>query len=131
LSRREAGAALALAQARVPTLVKHYRDELDTATDRAVAAVAGSLFKKAMSETHPQAAACGMFFLKTRGKWRENQTLSIGGDVEAPPVKIERAASTPTPSCSTSSPSWVRTSGPRSSDRLSRIGRVGRRSSAR
>jgi hypothetical protein len=34
-----------------------------------------------------------MFFLKTRGGWRENQTLHIGGDGEAPPVKVERVYS--------------------------------------
>jgi hypothetical protein len=34
-----------------------------------------------------------MFFLKTCGGWRENQTLHIGGDGEAPPVKVERVYS--------------------------------------
>jgi hypothetical protein len=77
----------------VDTLAKYYRTELDTATDKAVAQVAGSLFQKAISDTHPQAASCAMFFLKTRGKWRENQTLHIGGDGEAPPVKVERVYS--------------------------------------
>jgi hypothetical protein len=33
-----------------------------------LAQVAGSLFQKAISDTHPQAASCAMFFLKTRGK---------------------------------------------------------------
>ena len=53
------------------TLRKHYRDELDAGAPRAIAAVAHSLFKKAISDTHPQAAACAMFFLKTRARWRE------------------------------------------------------------
>jgi hypothetical protein len=46
------------------TLVKHYRVELDTATDKAIAQVAGSLFRKAISDDHPQAESCAMFFLK-------------------------------------------------------------------
>ena len=46
-----------------------------------------------MSETHPQAAACGMFFLKTRGGWREKNSLTVGGDPEAGPVKVERVYS--------------------------------------
>jgi hypothetical protein len=76
----------------IDTLQRHYREELDTATDKAVAKVAGSLFQKAIGDG-PQSAACAMFSLKTRGKWRENQTLHIGGDGEAPPVKVERVYS--------------------------------------
>jgi hypothetical protein len=76
----------------IDTLQRHYREELDTATDKAVAKVAGSLFQKAMGDG-PQSAACAMFFLKTRGKWRENNSLTVGGDPEAGPVKIERVYS--------------------------------------
>jgi hypothetical protein len=92
----------------VDTLAKYYRTELDTATDKAVAQVAGSLFQKAISDTHLQAASCAMFFLKTRGKWRENQTLHLGGDGEAPPVKVERRTiRPPRPPKMMSDISWI------------------------
>lgn len=49
------------------TLLKHYRDELDLASAKANAAVAGKLYKKAM-------AGCTtsmIFWLKTRARWSE------------------------------------------------------------
>lgn len=52
----------------VDTLAKHYRHELDTALTRANAAVANKLFRKA---TEGDDLSAMIFWLKTRGKWRE------------------------------------------------------------
>ncbi len=53
------------------TLRKHYRDELDTGHIMALAKVAESLFRKATSDS-PQSVTTAIFWLKTRGGWREN-----------------------------------------------------------
>ena len=52
------------------TLRKHYRDELDTGQIKATAKVAESLFRKATSDG-PQSVTAAIFWLKTRGGWRE------------------------------------------------------------
>ena len=75
----------------VDTLTRYYRTELDTSTDKAVAKVAGSLYQKAIGDG-PQAVNAAQFFLKMRGKWREHQALTIGGDPDNP-LKIERVYS--------------------------------------
>ena len=59
----------------VPTLLKHFREELSDGTLQANAQVAGSLFKLAMSGNI--AAQC--FWLKTRGKWRETNHFEVTG----------------------------------------------------
>lgn len=53
------------------TLVKHYKPELDTSLARANSDIAHSLFQQAKSGN----VAAQIFWLKTRGRWREN-----GGD---------------------------------------------------
>ena len=52
------------------TLRKHYRDELDTGQTKATAKVAESLFRKATTDG-PQSVTAAIFWLKTRGGWRE------------------------------------------------------------
>jgi len=52
------------------TLRKHYREELDTGQIKATAKVAESLFRKATGEG-PQSVTAAIFWLKTRGGWRE------------------------------------------------------------
>ena len=52
------------------TLRKHYRDELDTGQIKATARVAEFLFHKATTEG-PQCVTAAIFWLKTRGGWRE------------------------------------------------------------
>jgi hypothetical protein len=52
------------------TLRKHYRDELDTGHIKATAKVAESLFRKATGEG-AQSVTAAIFWLKTRGGWRE------------------------------------------------------------
>src|SRR3990167_8608810 len=52
------------------TLRKHYRSELDTGHIKATAKVAEFLFRKATTEGS-QAVTAAIFWLKTRGGWRE------------------------------------------------------------
>ena len=54
-----------------PTLRAHYRAELDGAALRANAAVAGNLFKMATGDG-PRAVTAAIFWMKTRGGWKEN-----------------------------------------------------------
>lgn len=60
------------------TLRKHYRDELDTGHIKATAKVAESLFRKATTEGS-QSVTAAIFWLKTRGGWRETpQDHNVG-----------------------------------------------------
>ena len=52
------------------SLRKHYRGELDTGHIKATAKVAEFLFRRATTEG-PQAVTAAIFWLKTRGGWRE------------------------------------------------------------
>jgi hypothetical protein len=52
------------------TLRKHYRGELDTGHVKATAKVAESLFRKATGDGS-EAVIAAIFWLKTRGGWRE------------------------------------------------------------
>ncbi len=52
------------------TLRKHYRHELDNGQVKATAKVAESLFRKATGEA-PQSVTAAIFWLKTKGGWRE------------------------------------------------------------
>ena len=62
------------------TLRKHYRDELDTGQIKATAKVAESLYRKATSDGS-QSVTAAIFWLKTRGGWREtpqNHEVELG-----------------------------------------------------
>lgn len=72
----------------VDTLVKYYREELDTALDKANAQVAGSLFKKAISDNHPGGVTAAIFWMKTRGRWKEANALEVSG-ADGGPVRSE------------------------------------------
>ena len=52
------------------TLRKYYRDELDLGATKATAKVAEFLFRKATTEGH-QCVTAAIFWMKTRGGWRE------------------------------------------------------------
>jgi hypothetical protein len=65
------------------TLRKHYREELDTGQTKATAKVAESLFRKATSEG-PQSVTAAIFWLKTRGGWRETSVHEIAGPNQQP-----------------------------------------------
>ena len=70
------------------TLVKHYKRELDCGLDTCISQVAASLFRKAVSNDHPQSATSAIFFLKTRARWRETNSLLVGGDPDAEPLTV-------------------------------------------
>ncbi len=53
------------------TLRKHYREELDTGQIKATAKVAEFLFRKATTDG-PQCVTAAIFWMKTRGGWRES-----------------------------------------------------------
>lgn len=62
-----------------PTLLKHYRDELDQGITKANAKVAESLFRKAIGDG-PQAITAAIFWAKTRMRWKEPpQSHEIAG----------------------------------------------------
>ena len=60
------------------TLVKYYSHELETGLNRAVVSVASKVYKTAVSDKN-NALNAAMFFLKTRGGWRENNTIEVTG----------------------------------------------------
>ncbi len=64
------------------TLIKYFREELDTGAIRANALIAGSLFNKAKSGD----TASMIFWLKTRARWREVSTTELTGANGAPLV---------------------------------------------
>lgn len=57
------------------TLEKHYRQELDNGATKAIAKVAGALFKRAMGDD-AAAVSAQIFFLKTRARWSETVNVS-------------------------------------------------------
>lgn len=64
------------------TLRLHYRKELDTGIDLALAKVAGSLFKKATSQELTSASvSAAIFWLKTRGGWKEKSEVEHSGEI--------------------------------------------------
>jgi hypothetical protein len=65
------------------TLRKHYRDELDTGAVKATAKVAEFLYRKATTDG-PQAVTAAIFWLKTRGGWKETSVQEFAG----PPPKL-------------------------------------------
>lgn len=70
------------------TLRLYYREELDTATAKANARVAGVLYKKCLDD---EDTASVIFWLKTRAKWSEtiktqNQTLDKDGNPIDDPI---------------------------------------------
>jgi len=65
------------------TLRKHYRDELDTGQTKATAKVAESLFRKATTDG-PQSVTAAIFWLKTRGGWKETSAVEVSGSGSHP-----------------------------------------------
>lgn len=68
------------------TLMKHFRDELDTAAAQANAKVAESLFRRATGEG-PSSVAAAIFWLKARAGWSESREQPMGKKEE----RMERA----------------------------------------
>lgn len=62
------------------TLHKHFKRELNRGAAMVKAKVTESLVKKALKEDHPQSAVCGMFIMKCRFGWRqEDRAVQVEG----------------------------------------------------
>ena len=74
------------------TLVKYYSHELDTGLNKAIVSVASKVYKTAVSDKN-NALNAAIFFLKTRGGWRENNTLEVtgpnGGPIQTESINID------------------------------------------
>ena len=70
------------------TLRAHFREDLDTGLDTAVTMVADAMFKRAISQTHPQGAVSGMFFLKCRAGWTEKHQVQFA-DKDGNDIKLD------------------------------------------
>lgn len=60
-----------------PTLLAHFRDELDLGMTKANSLVVESLFKKATGDG-PASVTAAIFWLKCRARWREETDLEKG-----------------------------------------------------
>ena len=76
----------------IPTLIKHYREELDIGMGVANLAVAQSLFKKATHPEKPDVTAA-IFWLKCRAGWRESDKVALPGKKEQQREEAERVTS--------------------------------------
>lgn len=70
------------------TLKKYFQDELDNGVSRINSAVAQNLFSIATSK-EPGSVAAAIFWMKTRGRWRETNHHVHSGDDKEPPIKID------------------------------------------
>jgi hypothetical protein len=69
------------------TLALHYPKELEGGGVRANAAVAQSLYRKAVG-VGPMSLTAAIFWMKTRGGWKETNVNEIKGKVGAPVAVI-------------------------------------------
>jgi len=76
-----------------PTLRKYYRQELDIGDAKSTAAVAQNMLNIAKDPNHKSAAMVGMFWLKTKGGWRETTKLEHTG-ADGGPIQLEARAAT-------------------------------------
>jgi hypothetical protein len=67
------------------TLKRHYREELDLGLARANAVVGGTLFAEAKRGN----LTAAIFWMKTRGGWRETAKLEHGG-VDGKPIEVRQ-----------------------------------------
>lgn len=68
-----------------PTLRKHFRREIETASAKANAAVAARLYERALNDPNP---AWAIFWLKTRAGWQERNRHELTGADGAPLVTL-------------------------------------------
>lgn len=68
----------------IPTLKKHFGQELKTGLLFANATISKRLFAKAKSGD----TASIIFWLKTRARWRTTQSIELAGDAGKPPIRI-------------------------------------------
>lgn len=68
------------------TLVKYYKEPLETSKSKAITKVAGTLYNKALKGDN----ACMIFYLKTQGGWRETTHHEVTGKDGAPMLAVIR-----------------------------------------
>lgn len=66
----------------VETLMKYYSEEMTQGRIKADAKVAGSLFKKAISDDHPQSTQSAIWWEKTRAGRRDKLDANVNGTIE-------------------------------------------------
>jgi hypothetical protein len=59
------------------TLLKHYADEWEKGEDRVNAKIAGNLASIASDRTHPRSVVAAIFWMKTRAKWNDGNSITI------------------------------------------------------
>jgi len=69
------------------SLQRHCKREFQIGTSTVVVNVATGLYQTAIDRKHSGHVAAAIFFLKTRGRWRENHDRD--DDKPLPPIKIE------------------------------------------
>jgi hypothetical protein len=80
------------------TLRKYYSEELQSGADKALTAVAGTLFSIATDRSHPKCATAAIFLLKAKGGWRENSPVQEEvGDPVTFSINIGTAGPQPLP----------------------------------
>jgi phage antirepressor YoqD-like protein len=62
-----------------PLLRRHYREELDSGHAVAISKVADVAYRIATDINHPKVAQMNQFWLRSRGKWTLNDTLTVTG----------------------------------------------------
>lgn len=67
----------------LPTLYKHYRDELDNGKHKIIAAVAGRAFQRAMAGENEMIK----LILRTRAGWSEKTALELSGK-DGKPIEV-------------------------------------------
>lgn len=82
LIKRPRGKGGELRPISIPTLVKHFRSELDEGEPSVIAKVADSLVKTALDRKHPGHVVAARFFLKARAGWRETDRVTHDGNVD-------------------------------------------------
>lgn len=65
------------------TLRKYYEEELANGADKAMSAVAATLFGIAMDKNHPKCVTAAIFLLKAKAGWRENEVAKDPDNPEA------------------------------------------------
>ena len=72
LTKRQIAKLLAIGEG---SMYKYYRNELETAESQALFNVATNLYNIATDPTNKSSAVAAMFWMKTRGGWREKNRL--------------------------------------------------------
>ena len=86
LTQAQIGKIMGMAE---ETIAKHFREELDSGEAKANSAVAQNLFNIATSREQGSVAAA-IFWMKTRGKWREINHTELTGKNRGP-IQVETA----------------------------------------